>query len=465
MDLGSILKSGSKQDKLRDSMKDQVLLEKDILSAKERTPTKSYANAEMFKSMGNAIREPGHGAQRAFSGLMHGLEGGAKASSMFERQEDLEKFNKVMDYLSATNQELVRRNKESDRAQDVKKRMVPEVGAYLQTAQQMSPQARELSVRGLIDQYNREMGDNIGFVSVDGKNPYLVTLIKDNESQSMDIRYLFADEEMGQKDISLTLPHIHLQEEEKERHQKAMRQHWENQDKAAQQNIAQRDRFGDPLNKFNQASATTAGKEQQKEMPKLQATIEKSDKHLRNIEQIEKLIEGNEDIFQSQLANLWMMEDPSMLGTAMQKVAKGLAPEKSKVITLLNKYLQEMVLDKAALFQRPNQFIEKVGSKAVPNYQMTAEAFKDALAHIKEEIIHSRDTAQQRYHKYASNMGELGNVWQQEGQGQDTTPSIQGGNSAQPSSGIRVKDPTTGEEAILSPEHAMIAIQKGGVLV
>lgn len=465
MDLGSILKAGTRKDKLRDSIKDQASLEKDILSARERMPTRGDANAELFKSMGNAIREPGHGLQRAMSGVMHGLEGGARASSIFERQEDLGKFNRMMDYLSATNQEILKKHQEVDRIESVKKKMVPEVASYLQTAQEMSPQARELSVRGLIDQYNRELGDNMGFVSVDGKNPYLVTLIKDNEATAMDIRYLFAEEEMGQKDLSLTLPHIHLKNEAKQKHEEAMRNHWQNQEKAAQKNIEQRDKFGETGYQFGKASATTAGKEQQKEMPKLQATIEKSDKHLRNIEHIEKLIEGNEDIFQSHLANIWMMEDPGMLGTALQKVVKGLSPEKSKVITLLNQYLQEMVLDKAALFQRPNQFIEKVGSKAVPNYQMTAEAFKDALAHMKEEIIHSRDTAKGRYDKYASNMGELGNVWHQGGNGQSNTPFQEGGNSAPQSAGVRVKDPTTGEEALLSPEHAMIAIQKGGVLV
>ena len=148
--------------------------------------------------------------------------------------------------------------------------------------------------------------------------------------------------------------------------------------------------------------------------------------------------------------NLWMQEEPSALGNAIRKAGMKLSPEKSTAITKLNKFLNEMVIDKAALFSRPNMFVEKIGSKAVPNWMMTPEGFKDVLAHIKTEIEASRDNAIKKRQSYANNLSL--NAW---GNPPATnTPEV---------TVIRVRDPETGEQMSLSPEEAQIAINRGGV--
>ena len=109
-------------------------------------------------------------------------------------------------------------------------------------------------------------------------------------------------------------------------------------------------------------------------------------------------------------------------------------------------------------------FIEKVGSKSVPNWMMTPEAFKDVLSHIKEEVTYTRDNALRQREQYASNtsVGNTGIDHTGVGHtGVGHTGVGAWGEAPQPR-GVWVEDPSTGEAAYLSPEQAQIAIQRGG---
>ena len=210
------------------------------------------------------------------------------------------------------------------------------------------------------------------------------------------MRVLLAGDELAQRDFAMTLPQIQLAEQQRREEKKQM---LDNQRDAAARgwaNLAQRESFKDPERVFAESSAKTAGQVQQKELPKLEASLSKTDKALRNVDRIEKIVSGNEDIFQSQLANIWAAEEPSMVGNALKKLGRKLSPEKSQAITQLNKYLQEMVLDKASLFTRPNMFIERVASRSIPNWMMTPEAFKDVLQNIKQDLQLTQQQAQQK---------------------------------------------------------------------
>ena len=96
--------------------------------------------------------------------------------------------------------------------------------------------------------------------------------------------------------------------------------------------------------------------------------------------------------------------------------------------------------------------IEKVGSKSVPNWMMTPEAFKDVLEHIKEEVIYTRDNARNQRNQYAGNtrIDHAKTAW-------GTAPQPRGTPT-----GVWVEDPKTGEAEYLSPQQARIAISRGG---
>lgn len=154
MNLNDIFKNAKKSS--FDGVKDGAFLEKDLFEAKQKTPNEHDGNAEMFKAMGETIRDPNlSGPQRALSGLARGLEAGSRSSSIFDRQEDLAKFNKVMDYLGAVNKEMTERHRRLDKEDDLKQKLMPEVSAYLQTAKEMTPQTRSSTLRSLVDQYNQ----------------------------------------------------------------------------------------------------------------------------------------------------------------------------------------------------------------------------------------------------------------------------------------------------------------------
>ena len=88
-----------------------------------------------------------------------------------------------MEWLSAANQEMGARNAQFEKLQQAKSAMMPQISAYAQSVPQMDPQSRELSVRQMIDEWNRQTGEEIQFVSVDGTNPFLATVIQNGHSQ------------------------------------------------------------------------------------------------------------------------------------------------------------------------------------------------------------------------------------------------------------------------------------------
>ena len=428
----------------------QAGLESNLFNAKRQTPNEEDANAEIFKGLSESVMDnSATGAQRAIGSMLKGMESGARSSSILDRQKDLKSYENVMQYLSAVNETAQEKNQYYEALDQAKSRMMPQISAYSQAATKMDPQTRELSVRQMLDDWNRMTGEHLGYISVDGTNPYLVTVANDQLTQVIDMRTLFAPESLAEQDMALTLPQLQLQEQEKRAYRDAQIQNWEDQQQRGWANLSQRGQFHEPEQILKESSAKKAGQVQQAEIPKLDTTIQKTENSLKNIEEMLDLVEGNEDIFQSQLANLWLKEDQGAFSNAVKKLSRKIAPEKTKAITKLNKYLQEMVIDKASLFARPNMFIEKVGSKSVPNWMMTPEAFKDVLSHIKEEVTYTRDNARKQREQYAGNTG-VGHT------------GVQAWGSAPEGRGVWVEDPQTGEAEYLSPQQAQIAIQRGG---
>ena len=387
----------------RDMLNAQI--NKQVYDAKTSVPTSGDVSADTFTRMADSFQGPEAkgwgGAAKAF---MIGMAGGARQSSILDRKKDLEKYERVMDYLSAVNQEAAQRNAEFDKINQAKLTMQPKVAGFLQDLPRMSEVEIELGQRKLLDDYNALAGTDFKSAGFQGGSPQVALIIDGkNQTERVDLPSFF--EIPGfEENLKLAMPNVRAEATQKQQNKREDQAIKQEQNQLGWENIKQRKDFHDPANILQEKGAKTAAEVQQKEIPKLDELISKSERGLRNLDEMDQIIQGNEDILQSQLMNLWMTEEPSMLGNALRSLGMKVSPEKSTAITKLNKFLNELVVDKASLFSRPNMFIEKVGSKSVPNWMMTPDAFKDMLAHMKSEVEETRNQALQKRNQYAGNL-------------------------------------------------------------
>jgi hypothetical protein len=208
-----------------------------------------------------------------------------------------------------------------------------------------------------------------------------------------------------------------------------------------------------PQGQFDRSYASTSGKTQAAAIDKLDDSILKINQGLLTLDIMEDIANKHPDIFQSQLMNLWYNKEPSVFGNAIRQASIKLAPEKVKAITELNKYINELVVDKAALFARPNMYIEKVGAASVPNWMQSQEGFLSVLNNMRQGMQYTNDFAQNKRQAYTQN-SPVGQIHPEAPKAMPSHNNI-----------VTVKDPTTGRVVRLKADQAEIAIQRGGIVL
>lgn len=242
--------SGQKGTSTRDLLKDREAHETTLYNAKKTLPSMGETVADAMKDISGSL-----GPKNAFQPLVGGVSAGAKIASLSDRKDDLAKYEKVMNYFGAMNQTLLERSQYEDKLTDAKKRLLPQISAYGANAASLDATERDLMARQMLDDWNRMTDGNVHFLSLSATNPFLATVAKDGQTQTLDMRSLFAPDDVAQADFALTMPQIQAKMAEERKHRAAQEAHWKASNTLGWANHNQRTDLHDPDNVRNKAQA------------------------------------------------------------------------------------------------------------------------------------------------------------------------------------------------------------------
>jgi hypothetical protein len=180
-------------------------------------------NAELFSKIGKNFSKPGDRPRGAFNnlatGLAEGLEYGAKSKASTERKEDFSKYDKVMNYFQEVNDAAIEQNQWYERREGARKELMPQVLAYMDNVDRLDPQSQRIMAQDLLGQYGEAIGEDFKLSSIDGSNPFLMTIQSEKGQQLFDMRSMFAGDEAVQQSIAMKMPEyqIRLQQERQDK--------------------------------------------------------------------------------------------------------------------------------------------------------------------------------------------------------------------------------------------------------
>jgi hypothetical protein len=186
-------------------------------------PTQSENDAQLFADIGKGFSAPGdrpRGGLRNFgAGIAKGLEYGAKSNAIGERKENYDKYANVMNYLQEANNAAIEQNQWYEKRESARKQMMPQVLAYMDNIDKLDPQSQRIMAQDMLAQYGEALGEEYKLSSIDGSNPFLVTIQTPKGQQLFDLRSLFAGDEVMQQAISMKMPEyqMKLQKERQEK--------------------------------------------------------------------------------------------------------------------------------------------------------------------------------------------------------------------------------------------------------
>lgn len=378
---------------------------------KTKLKNQSDVNAELFSDISDSFSKPGdrpRGAWRNLgAGVAKGMEYGAKSQGVKERKQDYDKYENVMNYFNEVNNAAMEQNAWYEQRENAKREMMPQVLAYMDNIERLDPQSQRIMAQDMLAQYGDALGEDFKLSSIDGSNPFLMTIQSEKGQQLFDLRSMFAGDEAIQQSIAMKMPEyqIRLQQEraDKEREFKLK------EDKLAmeaqympEKYDVQRERIVETRRRNDQ----TGVKSDMKLAETLGKKIDASREFLTIAPKMEQIATKHPDIFQSAIDAVWReSKEPGYITNMTKDLQNKWNPEKVAALTSMVKYINKMTLDVANGFARPNMFIEKIGSKAVPNLDMNPQGFLDVLREMVEENKTSIRNNQERFSLLESDVG------------------------------------------------------------
>lgn len=339
-------------------------MEQQALENAVSTPNQHDEDAKLFSSIGEAAGQKPRGWAALASGVAKGLEYGARSKSTAKKQESLDKYNRVMDYFRTQNMEMEKRLQwQRQKEQEAEILRPYAVGGMEVSYSGMPYEQGNQAMRNLFEQLKinnpKIKGDYISYVP----NSPLINIRDENGNPSVMSLSNFAGEDVAKRiqgdyiDRQKIPPMAEKQGTQNTRTQLM-------QDRVDQGEVKMY-------------------REVEKE---LKPKIESAEQFLEIAPKMEKIINDYPDIFQSAADAVWRDDEkPGMAKNIVRDLQTKWNPEKIKALTSMIKYINKMTLDVTNGFARPNMFIEKIGSKAVPNLNMTPDAFRDMLYEMKDE--------------------------------------------------------------------------------
>lgn len=321
-------------------------------------------DAEFYSSLSKMAGPKPRGAAAAFAGFTEGLAHGAKKKSTTKKQEALSKYDRVMDYFRTQNMEMEKRKQwEMQKQQEAEILRPYAVGGMEVSYSGMPYEQGNQSMRNVFEQLKvnnpKIKGDYLGYVP----NSPLINIRDENGKDTVVSLSNFAGE-----DVSKRIQGDYI-------------------DRQKIPKMVEKQGTQNTRNQLMQDRVDQGEVKMYREVEKeLKPKIESAEQFLEIVPKMEKIINDYPDIFQSAADAVWRDDEkPGMAKNIVRSLQEKWNPEKIKALTSMIKYINKMTLDVTNGFARPNMFIEKIGSKAVPNLNMTSDAFRDMLYEMKDE--------------------------------------------------------------------------------
>ncbi len=376
-------------------------------------PNQHDNNAKLFGELSESFgARPGDRPRgllnNAAAGLFKGLEHGQKAKSIEKSEGKRDKYEEVMNYLQETNNDAIQQNQWYEKRESARKQMIPQVLSYIDNIERLDPQSQRIMAQDILGQYGESLGEDFKLSSIDGSNPFLMTIQSSKGQQLFDLRTLFAGDEAAEQAIAMKMPEyqMKLQEERQEKQRKFQIEEEKMalmRESMSEKNSVQREKLEQTTRRNDQ----NAMKSDIKLNETLGKKIDASREFLTIAPKMEKIVRDHPDIFQSAIDATWRENDePGYVNNFIKTVQDTWNPEKVAALTAMTKYINKMTLDVANGFSRPNMFIEKIGSKAVPNLDMSPQAFSEVLHEMVDEKRKDIENNQRRMKLFEQQEGK-----------------------------------------------------------
>lgn len=371
-------------------------------------------DADLFDDIANSANSPG-GRPRGLganlvSGISKGVAYGSRSMATSEKKEKLGKHENVMKYLRESQAAITEQNQYYAEQEKKLETVKPFAIGGLEVAYSgMDYNTGNERMRNIIEQAKLAdpsiKGDYIGYVP----NSPIVNL----RNEKGDIIAYSLSNLVGE-DVVKRVQGNYISEQKMKTEQ--------------QYAPVKYQMMGDRLEETKRRNNQSALKQDIKLSETLGKKIDSSREFLTIVPKMEKIVNEHPDIFQSAIDATWReASEPGFMTNMLKDVQNKWNPEKVAALTSMVKYINKMTLDVANGFARPNMFIEKIGSKAVPNLDMNPEGFKQVLQEMKHENETSLKNNLERFKLLESDAGTgIANQYQQ------STNEIMGGQQTSP---------------------------------
>jgi hypothetical protein len=442
------------------------------------TRNKHDDDADFYGSIAKDFNAHRSDAGALLGGFSEGLQHGAKRKSTAKKQESLDKYNRVMEYLQNTVTEATKRNEWYQKREFAKQKYLPQMLTYAQSVNTLDPQSRKMMLDDIMNGYNESIGEDNKVVSIDGSNPFLVT-VKNGAGKLtvMDTRNLFDGDPAAQAVLSPLYPQ-YLEKQQEARKQRE----FENERKA--------DEF--ELQKFEKGAPSKYSQQSQEDGPqkfdyngheydvvplkglqkgeitdygkmvnKAVSQISTNEKAIKAIHDMRVIFERNPNIGESWVNMLSSGDDED---SWTRWISKKVASRQERAdMEILKKLSSDLNL--STVLSVPGKSATDILKRAIqassPTGTLTKQAFDKVSNDWEERAIDNIDTAKAQAH--ARTKGQM--IISKSSSGVGTQQSIsRGTQQAQPTSGSRVAifDPKTKQQlGTIGAEEVDQAIAEG----
>jgi hypothetical protein len=428
---------------------------------KTQSPTEHDANALMFKTLREPIKNRTKGWSGVANSFLGGLEAGSTASSIFQKKEDAEKYEKVMNYLTEVNKQAETQIQKHQQREQAIEQMKPLVTAFLSYSYGQPGFTPDVHQK---DDFGRSLFNkaklsglvNGEYLGILPSNDTVMTYHDDRGKIQLFNMFSILPHE-DQKLYYDMLPHKRAEIDAKRQieQQKAdasMMAAKAKLNKYAPQQTPELNEGELPLNSFSgefrQGHEASVLKNFQK--------IPQNQQAIKTIQEMAKIFKEHPDIGQSFIHlldtdNIWTVvskpyADQKLL-SAMQKLRK-LASDLSLDVIL-------SVPGKTA-----TDVFKQTVKDAAPNGKLTKESF-DSIAQNwitkANNNIQNATQGLQDLHRGVINANSMPH--QEPSTGETKSPESSTGKL------VKVRDPQTGEERELTSEQAQKVMQVGGIII
>lgn len=379
-------------------------------------------DADLFASLGAMAGPKPRGAAALFSGFAKGLEHGSKSKSTAKKQEALSKYDRVMDYFRETNNQMMEQKKWYETRDFAQKKYLPQVLSYAQNVNNLDPQSRRMMLDDILNGYNQAIGEDYKLSSIDGSNPFIVTLTGKKGAQVVDIRNWFSGDENAQTLLNMQMPeYLKKQQEERQDKQKEFDLKQEELDiKKFEKGIAggqfgqQGDSFGSenkfeyngneydvvPLKGLQKGEITDYGKAVNKSV----SQISTNENSIKAINTMRDVFERNPHIGESWINMLRNGDDEDTWG---RYIAKKFAGRKERAdMEILKKASADLNL--STVLSVPGKsgtdILKRTIDAASPTGTLTKDGFDKVSNDWEERAINNIDMAKSQAHARSKGM-------------------------------------------------------------